>query len=65
MSSDNKEKTSKLEEKCKHPILKFIGNQETLGVDIPLGDCYYCHSTITISKAYREVVEGIYEFQTN
>ena len=51
-----------IENKCEHKTVRFLGMQET-GKEtyIPLANCYYCKSTITITDKYRNVIGKVYE----
>jgi len=53
-----------IENKCDHKVVKFIGMQRTLkGIKIPLGSCYYCNTTLVITKKYRKVSGIVYEIK--
>lgn len=56
-----------IDDVCKsdHNIVKSFGYsvKGDLSVKGHVGECYYCHESVVITKKYRHVSNGIYELK--
>lgn len=52
-----------LEEKCKHELLRFIGNQEGVGNLNDFPYCIDCNTRREITDKYRQVLKDVYELK--